>query len=107
MADQAQVDIVPQADVVIVEAADFKPANYTVDVLRADGGSCECSAWQFLSSMCGHVYKHHDVKCGAKSVGKSNRSAFCPKTSGRILFSNVKVNVNAPCPAAVCQVQAG
>jgi SWIM zinc finger len=105
MADEAQVDIVPQADVVIVEAADFKPTNYTVDVLRADGGSCECGAWQFLSSVCGHVYKHHDVKCGAKSVGKSNRSAFCPKTSGRILFSNVKVN--APCPAAVCQAQAG
>lgn len=105
MADEPQVDIVPQANVVIVDAADFKPTNYTVDVLRADGGSCECGAWQFLSSVCGHVYKHHDVKCGAKSVGKSNRSAFYPKTSGRILFSNVKVN--APCPAAVCQAQAG
>jgi hypothetical protein len=44
MANQPQVDIVPAADVLIVEAAEFKPTNYTVDVLRADGGSCECGA---------------------------------------------------------------
>ena len=101
MADDAQVDVVPPAGEVIVEVAEFVPTNYVVPVLRADGGSCICGCWHFLSSVCGHSYRVHDQKCGVSSIGRGNRSAYCPQTSGRILYSNVKVN--APCPAALCQ----
>jgi hypothetical protein len=103
MGDQVQVDVVPPAEERVVEPEDFTPTDYLVLVLRRDGGSCICGSWHFVSAICGHVYRVHDQKCGAKSAGRGNRSAYCPQTSGRILHSNVKVN--APCPAAVCQPQ--
>lgn len=103
MANVAQIDVVPEADLVFVEADGFVPTAHLVEVLRADGGACICGTWFFMSSTCGHPYRIHDQKCGAKSAGRGNRSAYCPQTSGRILYSNVKVNAN--CVAASCQAQ--
>jgi hypothetical protein len=101
MDDHPRIDVVPPAPEVIVEAEDFVPTLYLVDVLRSDGDSCHCGTWWFYSATCGHVYQSHDGKCGRNRGGKGVRSTFCPKTSTRILISNVKVNKN--CPAAACQ----
>jgi len=102
MAEQAErVDVVPQADEVIIEAEDFTPSRHLVDVLRHDGGSCHCGVWHFYSARCGHIYQEHQAKCGAKRTGRGTKTAFCPKTPNRILISNVKID--APCPSAACQ----
>jgi hypothetical protein len=98
-----QVDVVPAADIQILEVAEFLPHACVVPVLREDGESCVCGSWQFYSAMCGHVYQSFDEKCGANRNKKNTRTIFCPKTASRILISNVQVN--APCPYPLCQAQ--
>jgi hypothetical protein len=99
--DIARVDVIPDAPIEVVEPEEFVPRNYLVHVLRADGGSCVCGIWHFYSATCGHLHTSHGGKCGRKRTGKGTRSAFCSKTSTRILISNVQVNEN--CPSAGCQ----
>jgi hypothetical protein len=94
---EEQVDLVPQAEEVVVEA-NFVPSQHLVDVLRRDRGSCCCGLWHFYSAVCGHLYQEHQSKCGAKRTGKGIKSAFCPKTSSRVL-----IKVNAPCPSLACR----
>jgi len=98
-----QADVVPPADVVIVEPDEFLPINYIIPVLREDGDRCACGTWQFYSSVCNHLYQTYDAKCGATRNKKNTRTIFCPKTASRILISNVQVN--SPCPYPACQPQ--
>lgn len=95
-----QVDVVPLAEVVVVEEGEFLPINYIIPVLREDGDRCACGTW---SSVCGHLYQTYDAKCGTTRNKKNTQTIFCPKTASRILISNVQVG--APCPYPLCQTQ--
>jgi hypothetical protein len=99
MADVALVNVVP-GDERVVEVVDFVPSDLIVDVMREDGGSCNCGQWYFYSSTCTHVYQHHISKCGRQRTRAGVNSAFCPKTSTRTLVSKVKVRAN--CPSVSC-----
>jgi hypothetical protein len=101
---ELQVDIVPPAEVEVVELEDFLPLRCIVPVLRADGESCACGLWQFYSAVCGHLYQTFDARCGATKNKKNTRTLFCPKTASRALISNIQVN--APCSYPVCQNEA-
>jgi hypothetical protein len=97
----AKVDVVPDAETVVVDADGFSPLDYLVPVLRSDGESCRCGMWQFYSAICDHVYQTFEAKCGQTRNKKNTRTIYCPKTSGRGLISNVQVG--APCPYPLCQ----
>ena len=70
MAEQeARVDLVPQADEVVIEVDEFAPSRHLIDILQHDGGSCYCDVWHFYSVQCNHVYQEYQGKCGAKRTG--------------------------------------
>jgi len=97
----APVDVVPDADIEVVEAEEFSPLDHLIPVLREDGGTCECGLWQFYSAICGHVFQTYEARCRRTRNKKNTRTIYCPKTAGRGLISNVQVN--APCLYPRCQ----
>src|SRR2546421_2091826 len=75
---EPQVDVVPPAEIQIIEVEHFLPHDCVVPVRREDGQSCVCGNWQFYSAVCGHVYQSFDEKCGARRTKKNTRTIFCP-----------------------------
>lgn len=100
---ERQVDVVPPADIEVIEPEAFLPIECVVPVLREDGESCACGVWQFYSAVCGHVYQTYEAKCGATRNKKNTRTIYCPKTARRGLISNIQIN--APCHYPLCQNQ--
>jgi len=59
-----EVDVVPPAEVKVIELLDFLPLRCIIPVW-ADGESCACGLWQFYSAVCGHLFQTFDARCGA------------------------------------------
>jgi hypothetical protein len=82
--------------ILIVAAVGFNPNNHIYPAQCEDGGACVCGQWYFYSATCGGVYQVLSKPCGINRTRRGVNTAYCPKTSTRVLYGAVRINAHCP-----------